>query len=94
MWDALDVLFKTISDLFIWGGSKIEEEVIITTANTEMTRHLFKDKDFVAKFKTTKEASLLKRLKMETTTESAFSFDEVEAKTMTRKTVQPKTTTK
>ncbi len=78
MWDAIERIGNMIGNLATWGDKFVEEEVIITSANTDMTKHLFKDPEFVAEFKTTKKETLMKRLKMNTKdNNSDFNFDAV-----------------
>ena len=92
MWDALERIGNMIGNLATWGDKFVEEEVIITSANTDMTKHLFKDPVFVAKFKTTKEQTLIKRLKMENTNDSNnFNFDAIPA--VVAKATKPKSRT-
>ena len=85
MWEALGRVSKMLGDLARWGSSYVEEEVTITEANTEMTKHLFKDPVFVAKFKASKEASLIVRLKMEDNSDSSFNFDDTPAAVVTKR---------
>ncbi len=94
MWDAIERIGSMVGNIALWGDKYVEEEVIITSANTDMTKHLFKDPNFVAKFKVTKEETLMKRLKMDTTDNSSeFNFDQV-IKPVAKRATKPRTSTK